>query len=51
MIDKKNIILCVTGSIAAYKSVYLSSALVKSGANVQVQVKLSVVTTGTSHPN
>ena len=36
MIDKKNIILCVTGSIAAYKSVYLSSALVKSGANVQV---------------
>ena len=36
MIDKKNIIQCVTGSIAAYKSVYLSSALVKSGANVQV---------------
>ena len=36
MIDEKNIILCVTGSIAAYKSVYLSSALVKSGANVQV---------------
>ena len=36
MIDKKNIILCVTGSIAAYKSVYLSSALVKTGANVQV---------------
>ena len=36
MIDKKNIILCVTGSIAAYKSVYLSSSLVKLGANVQV---------------
>ena len=41
MIDKKNIILCVTGSIAAYKSVYLSSALVKSGANVQVIVSKS----------
>lgn len=36
IIKNKNIILCVSGSIAAYKSIYLSSLLVKEGANVQV---------------
>jgi len=32
----KKIVLCVTGSIAAYKAVYLLRSLVKSGAEVQV---------------
>ena len=32
----KKIILCVTGSIAAYKSVYLLRGLIKLGAEVQV---------------
>jgi len=36
MLQGKNILLGVTGSIAAYKSVYLIRALVKAGANVQV---------------
>lgn len=36
MIENKNIVLCVTGSIAAYKSIYLASSLVKKNANVQV---------------
>jgi len=35
-VDKKNIIVGVTGGIAAYKSAYLVSQLVKKGANVQV---------------
>lgn len=35
MIGKK-IVLCVTGSIAAYKAVYLLRGLVKAGAEVQV---------------
>ena len=38
IIKNKNIILCVSGSIAAYKSIYLSSLLVKEGANVQVML-------------
>ena len=41
IIKNKNIILCVTGSIAAYKSIYLSSVLVKEGANVQVMLSES----------
>jgi phosphopantothenoylcysteine decarboxylase/phosphopantothenate--cysteine ligase len=32
----KKIVLCVTGSIAAYKAVYLLRGLVKEGAEVQV---------------
>jgi phosphopantothenoylcysteine synthetase/decarboxylase len=32
----KKIILCITGSIAAYKAVYLLRGLVKQGAEVQV---------------
>lgn len=32
----KKIVLCVTGSIAAYKAVYLLRGLVKKGAEVQV---------------
>jgi len=36
IIKNKNIVLCVTGSIAAYKSIYLASLLVKGKANVQV---------------
>lgn len=32
----KKIILCITGSIAAYKAVYLLRSLVKQGAEVQV---------------
>lgn len=32
----KKIILCVTGSIAAYKAVYLLRGLIKQGAEVQV---------------
>lgn len=32
----KKIVLCITGSIAAYKSVYLLRGLVKAGAEVQV---------------
>ena len=32
-LNNKNIVLCVTGSIAAYKSVYLASLIVKEGAN------------------
>ncbi|MBP7554063.1 MAG: bifunctional phosphopantothenoylcysteine decarboxylase/phosphopantothenate--cysteine ligase CoaBC [Spirochaetes bacterium] len=34
MIKGKNIVLCVTGGISAYKSVYLASKLKKLGANV-----------------
>jgi phosphopantothenoylcysteine synthetase/decarboxylase len=33
---EKKIILCITGSIAAYKAVYLLRALIKQGAEVQV---------------
>ncbi|MFA6277347.1 MAG: bifunctional phosphopantothenoylcysteine decarboxylase/phosphopantothenate--cysteine ligase CoaBC [Pedobacter sp.] len=36
MLSKKNIILGVCGSIAAYKSALLVRALIKSGANVKV---------------
>ncbi|HEY2581099.1 MAG TPA: bifunctional phosphopantothenoylcysteine decarboxylase/phosphopantothenate--cysteine ligase CoaBC, partial [Mucilaginibacter sp.] len=36
MLQGKNIVLGVCGSIAAYKSAYLVRLLVKSGANVQV---------------
>jgi phosphopantothenoylcysteine decarboxylase/phosphopantothenate--cysteine ligase len=32
----KKIVLCITGSIAAYKAVYLLRGLIKSGAEVQV---------------
>jgi len=32
----KNVVLCVTGGIAAYKSAYLTRALVKAGAHVMV---------------
>jgi phosphopantothenoylcysteine decarboxylase/phosphopantothenate--cysteine ligase len=32
----KKIVLCVTGSIAAYKAVYLLRGLVKAGAEIQV---------------
>ena len=32
----KKIVLCVTGSIAAYKAVYLLRGLMKAGAEVQV---------------
>ena len=35
-LNNKNIVLCVTGSIAAYKSVYLASLIVKEGANLRV---------------
>ena len=35
-LKNKNIVLCVTGSIAAYKSVFLASALVKEGVNLRV---------------
>lgn len=36
MLKNKKIILCITGSIAAYKSVYLLRLLKKAGAEVQV---------------
>ncbi|PKN79745.1 MAG: bifunctional phosphopantothenoylcysteine decarboxylase/phosphopantothenate--cysteine ligase CoaBC [Candidatus Cloacimonetes bacterium HGW-Cloacimonetes-1] len=35
MNDKKNILLCVTGGIAAYKAIDLASALIKNGYNVK----------------
>lgn len=34
----KKIVLCITGSIAAYKAVYLLRGLVKAGAEVQVMM-------------
>ncbi|HNZ27118.1 MAG TPA: bifunctional phosphopantothenoylcysteine decarboxylase/phosphopantothenate--cysteine ligase CoaBC [Spirochaetota bacterium] len=34
MLNGKNLVLCVTGGISAYKSVYLASKLKKLGANV-----------------
>ena len=34
--DKKTVLLCVTSSIAAYKSAYLARILVKNGYNVNV---------------
>jgi len=36
LLEGKKIVLCVTGSIAAYKAVYLLRGLVKAGAEVQV---------------
>ena len=36
MSDKKTVLLCVTSSIAAYKSAYLARILVKNGYNVNV---------------
>lgn len=36
MSDKKTVLLCVTSSIAAYKSAYLARVLVKNGYNVNV---------------
>lgn len=38
MLKDKNIILGITGSIAAYKAAYLIRGLVKKGANVQVVI-------------
>jgi len=38
VIEKKNIILGVSGGIAAYKSVELLRLLVKQGANVRVMM-------------
>jgi phosphopantothenoylcysteine decarboxylase/phosphopantothenate--cysteine ligase len=35
-LEGKKIVLCVTGSIAAYKAVYLLRGLLKAGAEVQV---------------
>ena len=35
-LEGKKIVLCVTGSIAAYKAVYLLRGLMKAGAEVQV---------------
>ncbi len=35
-LNGKKIVLCITGSIAAYKAVYLLRGLVKAGAEVQV---------------
>ena len=36
MLKNKNVLLCVTGSIAAYKTANLASMLVKAGATVLV---------------
>lgn len=36
MSDKKTVLLCVTSSIASYKSAYLARVLVKNGYNVNV---------------
>lgn len=36
MLKGKTVLLCVSGGIAAYKSAYLASLLVKAGADVQV---------------
>ena len=36
ILSGKNILLGITGGIAAYKSIFLLRLLVKSGANVQV---------------
>ena len=38
MLKGKNIVLGITGSIAAYKAAYLIRALVKKGAEVQVVI-------------
>ena len=36
VLQDKHVVLCVTGGIAAYKSAYLTRALVKAGAHVVV---------------
>ena len=36
MLKGKNVLLAVTGSIAAYKSAYLVRELIKKGSNVRV---------------
>lgn len=36
MLSNKNILLCITGSIAAYKSAFLTRLLIKQGASVKV---------------
>ena len=36
MLKGKNVLLAVTGSIAAYKSTYLVRELIKKGSNVKV---------------
>ncbi|MBR2775373.1 MAG: bifunctional 4'-phosphopantothenoylcysteine decarboxylase/phosphopantothenoylcysteine synthetase, partial [Selenomonadaceae bacterium] len=41
MIEKKNILIGVTGGIAAYKVVEVASRLKKSGANVRVMMTLA----------
>ena len=41
MLDKKNILIGVTGGIAAYKVVEVASRLKKSGANVRVMMTLA----------
>ena len=38
MLNKKKIVLGITGSIAAYKAAYLCRALIKKGAEVQVVI-------------
>jgi phosphopantothenoylcysteine decarboxylase/phosphopantothenate--cysteine ligase len=38
MLEKKKIVLGITGSIAAYKAAYLCRALIKKGAEVQVVI-------------
>lgn len=38
MLQGKKIILGITGSIAAYKAAYLTRALIKKGAEVQIVI-------------
>ena len=40
-LNGRRVVLCVTGGIAAYKSAYLTRALVKAGPVVQVSVLMS----------
>ncbi|MDG1798871.1 MAG: bifunctional phosphopantothenoylcysteine decarboxylase/phosphopantothenate--cysteine ligase CoaBC [Flavobacteriales bacterium] len=43
MLSGKNVLLAITGSIAAYKSAYLVRGFIKSGANVKVIVTESAL--------
>jgi len=43
MLSGKNVLLAITGSIAAYKSAYLVRGFIKSGANVKVIVTKSAL--------
>lgn len=43
MLDRRRVVLAVTGGVAAYKSAYLARRLVEAGAEVRVAMSQSAM--------